>query len=292
MAWQQLSIAVNSHQRELAENLLWDHGAASVTYTDAADKAILEPAPGETPLWEDSFLTGLYPEDLSLTALQSKLCDIFGEELKLRLETLADQDWERAWLIDFKPKRFGKRLWVYPKDSDVDKQDGDIILSMDPGLAFGTGGHQTTTLCLEWLEQNDLLGKTLLDYGCGSGILAIAGLLLGAQSAYAVDIDPQALTASADNAEHNGVLGKLQICSAQDWQKDDNIDLLLANILAEPLLSLAETFAATQTMGGQLALSGILNAQIEQISAAYRPYYELSEPTLLDEWVLLSGRRR
>jgi ribosomal protein L11 methyltransferase len=215
--------------------------------------------------------------------------------------TLADRVWEREWLKDFRPMRFGQRLWICPggqqPPADLDLSphpssgSAPCIIHLDPGLAFGTGTHPTTALCLEWLDAVSLQGMRIIDYGCGSGILAIAALKLGAAEALAVDIDPQALTATIDNAQRNEVLDRLTVQSVNDMQ-NASCDVLLANILAEPLEKLAPTLAAMVDRQGHLVLSGLLRVQAERVAAHYAPWFDMAAPAVHDEWVRLEGVRR
>ena len=221
------------------EDVFLRHGAYSVTLTDAGDKPVLEPAPGETPLWTETRVTGLFAVDADLDALVDDLLASFELDAlpAHAIETLEDREWEREWLKDFGPMRFGRRLWVLPGDAEADGDDA-VSVRLDPGLAFGTGTHPTTAMCLEWLDGIDLQDRTLLDYGCGSGLLAIAALKLGARSAVGMDIDPQALIATQQNAERNGVAANLTVLGS-DPEIEGRYDVVVANILAGPLETLA-----------------------------------------------------
>ena len=205
MNWQQFVMDLDGLDADAVEMVLERHGAQSVTLTDAGDRPVLEPAPGETPLWSQSRITGLFAADADIDALIGDIETTFQIDRcpEHRVETIADRAWEREWLKDFGPMQFGRRLWVLPGDAAA--PDDAVTVRLDPGLAFGTGTHPTTALCLEWLDRLKLEGRTVLDYGCGSGILAIAALKLGAASAVAMDIDPQAVLATKDNATNNGV---------------------------------------------------------------------------------------
>ena len=280
---------------DAVEVLFERHGAYSVTLTDAGDKPVLEPAPGETPLWADSRITGLFDADADLAALLDDISDTLGvDDLPPHaVEELEDRPWEREWLRDFGPMSFGRRLWVLPGDSVA--PEGAVSVRLDPGLAFGTGTHPTTALCLEWLDDLDLDGRTVLDYGCGSGLLAIAALKLGARSALAMDIDPQAVTATRSNAVANGVDDRLEVVGS-DEAIDGRYDVVVANILAGPLVELAESIATRLSSAGDLALSGILSEQVDEVAAAYRPWVDMAEPELRESggqrWARLSGKRR
>lgn len=301
-AWLQLSAAALPGQASEAEAALLDVGAVSVTLGDAADHPLLEPAPGETPLWPMLMITGLFPGDSDplelLAALQARV-----PWAEWRLAPLAERIWEREWLRDFRTMRFGHRLAVVPPGEDPPPDS--VVLRLDPGLAFGTGNHATTALCLEWLDglaardggrmRGPLCEVLVVDYGCGSGILAIAALLLGARAAIAVDIDPQALLATRDNASRNGVAGKLVACAPGDLAEaldGRKADVLVANILAGPLASLLPRFAAALRTGGMVALSGILAGEEDVLMTAAEPWFALDEPAIRDGWVRLSGQRK
>lgn len=296
MAWRQFVMSLGALDSEVVEEVFERFGASSVTLTDAGDNPVLEPGPGETPLWADTIITGMFASDIDL----QPLCDALVTELKLtelpanRTEDLEDRAWEREWLKDFGPMQFGRRLWVCPKGSEP-FEDGAVVIKLDPGLAFGTGTHATTALCLEWLDGLSLDGKTLLDYGCGSGILAIAGLKLGCSSATGMDIDPQAVTATHQNAVDNDVARNLQIFGAPDTIKSE-FDVVVANILAGPLAQFAESITLTLRRRGMLALSGVLCEQADDVMAAYEPWIEFDEPVFKEQdgqiWSRLTGKRR
>lgn len=277
------------------EAVLVRHGARAVTLTDAGDRAILEPAPGTTPLWKDTRITGLFDADLDVEALKRDLkLSLSIDRLPAhRLVPLYDRAWEREWLKDFQPMRFGERLWICPGGMSVDAADA-VIVKLDPGLAFGTGSHATTALCLEWLDGLELTGKTLLDYGCGSGILAIAALKLGASRVLGTDIDPQAIAASERNAIRNRVAARLDLQTASAGV-DEQYDFVVANILARPLVELAPTIAAAVRANGKLALSGVLAEQVEPVTAAYAQWFEFDEPALKPQdgqtWARLTGKK-
>ena len=271
MNWLQCFIRVSRTQLSTYEDALLALGASSVTYCDAADQPLFEPGPGEIALWEDVELVGLFTEDFSADDLREQLTKLFDDKLPpLRFEPLADQVWERAWMEHFQPMRFGKRLWIYPSGFDI-PDDDCVALRLDPGLAFGTGTHPTTALCLEWLDAQKLQEKTIIDYGCGSGILAIAALLVGAASATGYDNDPQALTATHDNATNNHCAEKLQVklVATEGETITRKADVVLANILAGPLRELAPRTAPLVVEDGHLVLSGILAEQRWKVIAAY-----------------------
>ena len=280
---------------DAVEEIFTRHGACSITLTDAGDEPVLEPAPGETPLWPEMRISGLFGPDADLDELRTDLLRSLAMDTLPPHETsdLEDRDWEREWLKDFGPMKFASRLWICPGDSKVDEHDA-VVVRLDPGLAFGTGTHPTTALCLEWLDGLDLKGSSVLDYGCGSGVLAIAALLLGGNRVVAMDIDPQAVTASRDNAARNHVAEQLTVVAGAD-DVSGTFDVVVANILAGPLIDLAEPIAAHVKGGCMLALSGILSEQIDDVLSAYRPWIEFDEPVCREQsgqtWARLTGRR-
>lgn len=291
MAWLQLHLATTEAHADAFQSALEDMGACAVTLTDGADQPVFEPPPGARPLWQNTVVSALFDADrdpaLILAALQQQ-----GLEAQAHHhETLDDQVWERAWMDDFAPMRFGERLWIVPSWSALPDPQA-VNLKLDPGLAFGTGTHETTALCLEWLDQADLTGKAVLDFGCGSGVLAIAALLLGAGNATGTDIDPQALTASEDNARNNGVADALRLYLPENLPADYRCDVLVANILAGPLVELAGQLASYCRPGGSLALSGILAEQAESVRNAYAPWFDLNPTTQQGDWVRIDGVRR
>ncbi|MBD3643164.1 MAG: 50S ribosomal protein L11 methyltransferase [Alcanivorax sp.] len=291
MAWLQLHLATTEAHADAFQSALEDMGACAVTLTDGADQPVFEPPPGARPLWQNTVVSALFDADrdpaLILAALQQQ-----GLEAQAHHhETLDDQVWERAWMDDFAPMRFGERLWIVPSWSESPDPEA-VNLKLDPGLAFGTGTHETTALCLEWLDRADLKSKAVLDFGCGSGVLAIAALLLGAGNATGTDIDPQALTASEDNARNNGVADGLSLYLPENLPADYRCDVLVANILAGPLIDLAGQLAGYCRPGGSLALSGILAEQAESVRAAYTPWFDLNPTTQQGDWVRIDGVRR
>ena len=311
MPFLQLSLDVGTHDPEPYEDALFELGALSVTLLDAADDPVLEPAPGAMPLWPTIVVRAVFAADADADQLRAALGSVHGLDplliaLTARFESLADRVWEREWLKDFKPMRFGRRLWVCPggqrPDAEAIGPDADVVLlELDPGLAFGTGTHATTALCLEWLDSgaatgNDgggpwLAGADVIDYGCGSGILAIAALRLGARRAVAMDIDPQALRATRENAERNGVPDRIRVTADREAGQAE-VDVLLANILAGPLVELAPLLAARTRVGGRIALSGLLVEQADAVTAAYRPWFDVGLTRERDGWGLLTGCRR
>jgi len=295
MNWRQFIMDLETLSPDTVEDIFARHGACSITLTDAGEKPVLEPAPGETPLWPDVRITGLFTAKANFDELRTDLITTLGLEAMPKHETsiLQDRDWEREWLKDFGPMKFASRLWICPADTVIDDEDA-VIVRLDPGLAFGTGTHATTALCLEWLDGLDLEGASILDYGCGSGVLAIAALLLGCDRALAMDIDKQAVRATVDNALRNDVRDRIAVSNHPDGV-DGEFDVVVANILAGPLIELAESIAAHVKGGCLLALSGILSEQVEEVLNAYRPWIEFEEPEFRKQggqiWARLNGRR-
>jgi len=291
MTWLQLSVEVPGEMVEATTGTFVDAGALSVTYQDAADEPILEPALGEHPVWSATRVVALFPHGCDAARITQRLCEALHDaEIELQIESLEDRDWTSAWRDSFHAMRFGKRLWVAPTGESTSGVDA-VTVHMDPGLAFGTGTHATTALCLEWLDAHPPLDREVIDYGCGSGILAIAAGKLGASQVRAVDIDPQALQATRDNAVRNGIGEDLEVLfpDALDAQP---ADLVIANILANPLIELAETLARHVSLQGHIVLTGILAGQAGDVIAAYRPWFEFREPVKREGWVLLEGVKR
>ncbi len=277
---------------EAVEEALLQSGAQSITFVDRGDEAVLEPGVGEMRLWRDTLVRALFDAGSDAAGNLGRLAASLGPQITrdARVRGVEDQAWERAWLADWKPMRFGPRLWVCPWDAPAPPDSGAVVVRLDPGLAFGTGTHPTTALCLEALAGLDLAGKSLLDYGCGSGILCIAALKLGADRAPAVDIDPQALMATADNAARNGVADRLR--TAATTVAPPPSDCVVANILAGTLVDLAPLLAAACRRGGTLLLSGILSTQADVVAAAYAPLFAMVRTTQRDDWCCLLARRR
>lgn len=294
MNWLQIAINTSKQHVEQAEDCLLSAGAQTVTLTDAEDQPILEPGVDETPIWNEVVVTGLFddPEREQDILIQLRHCldDILYRSAS---EILPDQNWTRAWMDHYHEMRFGDRLRVCPLH--LEPSDGDAInLRLDPGLAFGTGTHPTTSLCLQWLDVNITQQQTLLDYGCGSGILAIAACMLGVEHADAVDIDPQALLATHDNAANNGVSGQITTWLPEDYKEDHAdscYDIVVANILSGPLAELAPTLAAHCRIGGDIVLSGILKEQAEAVREVYADFFDMDATCVEEDWALLHGVR-
>ncbi|MEX9944721.1 50S ribosomal protein L11 methyltransferase [Providencia rettgeri] len=290
MPW--IQIRLNSTAKD-AENLgdeLIETGAVSVTFQDSHDTPVFEPLPGETRLWGDTDVIGLYDAetDMKLVVAQLENSPLLGTGFIHKIEQLEDKDWEREWMDNFHPMRFGERLWICPSWRDVPDPTA-VNVMLDPGLAFGTGTHPTTSLCLQWLDGLDLEGKTVIDFGCGSGILAIAALKLGAAHAIGIDIDPQAITASRDNAKRNGVSERLSLYLPKDQPNDLQADVVVANILAGPLRELAPMISVLPRPGGLLGLSGVLASQAESVADAYRSTFEIDPVAEKEEWCRITG---
>jgi ribosomal protein L11 methyltransferase len=294
MGWLQFVMELDSLDATAVENALLNLGACSVTLSDAGADPVLEPGPGETPLWPRTCITGLFESDTNAETLAGRVRAELGVDAlpSWCIEILPDRAWEREWLKDFQPMRFGDRLWICPTGHSVDADDA-VVVDLDPGLAFGTGTHATTALCLEWLDGIDLEGRSVLDYGCGSGILAIAALKLGAKSATGMDIDPLAALATRDNASANGV--HVKVCDGPD-DIEGRFDVVLANILAAPLIEFADSITARLASRGMLALSGVLCEQADEVMAAYDTWIEFDAPEFREQddqtWSRLTGRRK
>jgi ribosomal protein L11 methyltransferase len=292
MPWLQVRLAITPEQAETYEDALLEVGAVSVTFMDAEDQPIFEPDLGTTPLWSHTHLLALFEADTDETALLAHLQLLCGGALpEHQVERIEDQDWERSWMDNFQPMRFGRRLWIVPSWHAAPEPQA-VNLLLDPGLAFGTGTHPTTALCLEWLDGQQLEGCSVIDFGCGSGILAIAALLLGAPQAVGTDIDPQALEASRDNASRNGIdPARFPVYLPADMPQQQ-ADVVVANILAGPLVALAAQITSLVRGGGRLALSGILAEQAEEVRAAYAEAFDLDPTAVKDGWVRISGVKR
>jgi ribosomal protein L11 methyltransferase len=290
MPWLQISCAVDRDAAGIVEEALEDAGALSVTLADAGDEPVLEPGPGETPLWSRVRITALFDEQTDPLPVAALLTGLPGGPTAgdVGITLLEDRVWEREWLTRFRPMRFGRRLWVCPGGQTPPDPDA-VCVRLDPGLAFGTGTHPTTRMCLQWMDGADLAGREVVDYGCGSGILAIAAALLGARRVVAIDNDAQALTATRDNAALNGVAARVE--ARAPTSAPPAADVLLANILAGPLVELAPLFGSAVRRGGSVVLSGILADQGSAVEAAYAPWFDLAPPTAEDGWLCYGGRR-
>ena len=298
MPFLELALTLRAEQQPRVEEALDDLGALSITLRDADaetpdEQAIFEPGVGELPLWPTITLDALFEAGTDRRGLVEALGELLPwlEPDQLAFREVADEDWERAWMDQFKPMAFGRRLWIYPWNIDPPADPDLVVVRLDPGLAFGSGTHPTTALCLEWLDGLALSGKRVVDYGCGSGILAIAALKLGATDAVGVDNDPQALIASHDNADRNGVADRLRVF-LPGKEPAEPADVFVANILAGPLGELAPTFAAACRQGAPFAISGILVGQQDELLARYGEWFDQLRVDTRDDWARISGRRR
>jgi ribosomal protein L11 methyltransferase len=290
-AWQQISAVVSASVGEQLGAAMQTSGALAVTLIDAADEPIYEPPLGTTPLWAATCVQGLYSAEVDFESLTGELTATLGlETVVWRVNTIADQPWERVWMDRFAPLPFGDRLWICPTHHDIPEQ-AQVVVRLDPGLAFGTGTHPTTSMCLNVLDATNVSNLDVIDYGCGSGILAIAALKLGANSAVGIDIDEQALTATRDNAARNGVESRLRTFGPDQFNPSA-VDVVLANILAGPLVKLAPTLGGITKPGGLLVLSGVLATQLESIVSAYKLEFDLAPPKQVEDWICISGRKR
>ena len=291
MPWLQLRIDTSAELAEQVGGMMSANGAQAVTFVDAKDTPMYEPKPGEVMLWPDTQVVGLFDATDDMPAIIKRLekARVLGKDFKYRLEPLEDKDWEREWMDNFHPMQFGERLWICPSWRDVPDPNA-VNVMLDPGLAFGTGTHPTTALCLRWLDGIDMTDKTVVDFGCGSGILALAALKLGAKRVIGIDIDPQALQATKENARRNGVEDRLDVYLPED-QPELEADVVMANILSGPLLELQSVITNYCKSGGLLVLSGILAEQVTRIEEAYTNDITL-EPSAIDgEWARVSGKK-
>ena len=297
MKWLQIHITVDQAQVDFTETLLGSLGAVSVTLDDAENQDLLEPLPGETPLWNKVIVTGIYAEeegeeidvDALLTFITAQM-----PEAPLRHEFIEDQAWERTWMDAYEPIQISEKYWIVPEWMTPPEADA-VNIKLDPGLAFGTGNHASTFLCLQWLGQTDVKDKIVIDYGCGSGILGVAALLLGAKKVYATDIDPQAVLATQQNAELNGVLDKLYVGLPEEFNaelQNEKADVFVANILAGPLMMLAEEFSTLIKSEGEFALAGVIEEQVADVSNIYSKFFDILKVEKRDEyWCRISGKR-
>ncbi len=294
MPWIQIKLnATNANAEQIGDMLMEETGALSVTFLDAHDTPVFEPLPGETRLWGDTDILALYDAEADTQWIieQIKASQMLSADFAYKVEQLEDKDWEREWMDNFHPMQFGERLWVCPSWREIPDPSA-VNVMLDPGLAFGTGTHPTTALCLEWLAGLDLQGKTVIDFGCGSGILAIAAIKLGAERVVGIDIDPQALQASRDNAERNDVADHLQLYLPQDQPQDISADVVVANILAGPLRELSPVIKSLVKPGGLLAMSGVLDTQAADVATYYSDEFNMDPIAEQSEWCRISGRKQ
>ena len=292
MPWQQLVIESSRDQAILICDLMTILGAQSVSLQDTQDELLFDLLDGEQPLWPQTTVSSLWPDNTELEVVIDILAVAMAPlPLPLwRVETLIDQQWERVWLDRYQPINIDDQLWICPVGKQSPGQHLPTVY-LDPGLAFGTGTHATTQLCLQWLTQQNLTDRRIIDYGCGSGILAIAALKLGASKAIGVDIDARAITVSHENAKTNAVAGHFNACLPANLDPDLQADFVIANILAQPLMALAPVLEKMVARGDQLALSGLLESQIDQVRDCYRGAFDL-EPGIKDGWAILAGQRK
>ena len=291
--WQQLKIQLHSEDTSSFEQILFDSDAISISYLDAEDQPVFQEEPGSTPLWDNTFLLCLFNTKTDLGSLLNKLrCNTKVLNNKsLNIELIEDQDWERSWMKDFEPIQFGEKLWICPSWLSPPEPNA-VNIKLDPGLAFGTGNHATTSLCLRWLDQADVRGSEVIDYGCGSGVLSIASALLGAVKVHSVDNDPQAISATIDNSRRNKVPGDVLTTYLPEAVPPVHADILIANILERPLIDLSEKFAELVKKGGYITLSGLLEEQIPSLLSCYDRWFDMEAPQVEQGWVLLCGTRK
>lgn len=293
MPWIQLRVTTTEEKAEQVSDMLMGWGAQAVSFLDAHDTPIYEPMPGEVIYWTNTVVVGLFDAEHPMDKVvnQLKQVSFFKGEPNFKLEQLEDKDWEREWMDNFHPIKFGQRLWVCPSWRDIPDPTA-VNVMLDPGLAFGTGTHPTTALCMQWLDATVKPEQTVVDFGCGSGILGIAALKLGAKRVVGVDIDPQAIEASTANAKRNNVEGQIELYLPQAQPKDFQADVVVANILAGPLAELKDIISAYVKPGGLLALSGILESQAQSVMDAYSDEFSFDPIAVQDEWVRLSARKQ
>ncbi len=293
MAWWQLSIQCKATELNQIEDILFELGALSINLADARDEPIYEPLPGHTPVWQESIVTGLFDSSCNPETLYHQLIERLPENLasSVRQNQLEDQDWVQAYRDHYFPVQCADKLWVVPSWHEAPDPNA-VNICLDPGLAFGTGGHPTTSLCLSWLANNDIKNMLVIDYGCGSGILAIAACKLGARSVTGVDIDPQALEASRQNAERNNIPVEQFPLYLPARLESPKADLLIANILSGPLVQLSNKLANLVKAGGKILLSGILCHQADEIQLAYQPFFELDPVCVKEDWIRVTGIRK
>ncbi|MBR9727514.1 50S ribosomal protein L11 methyltransferase [Shewanella intestini] len=293
MPWIQLRIVTDGPHADALSDQLMEEGSVSITFEDEKDTPIYEPKLGETPLWNSTIVIALFEaeHDLAPVVERLKLLPYLGESINYKIEQVEDKDWVREWMDSFHPIQFGERLWICPSWRDIPNPEAVNVI-LDPGLAFGTGTHPTTALCLEWLDSLDLSDKEVIDFGCGSGILAIAAIKLGAKKVTGVDIDYQAIDASKANAERNGVADQLALYLPENQPQHLQADILVANILAGPLKELAPLIAEKVKTGGQLALSGLLHEQAQEVAEFYSQWFEMEPVSHKEDWSRLNGVRK
>ena len=292
MPWIQLRVSTTEEKAEQVSDMLMGWGAQAVSFLDAHDTPIYEPMPGEVIYWTNTVVVGLFDAEHPMDKVVKQLQQVsfFKDGVDYKLEQLEDKDWEREWMDNFHPIKFGRRLWVCPSWRDIPDPTA-VNVMLDPGLAFGTGTHPTTALCMQWLDATIEPQQTVVDFGCGSGILGIAALKLGAKRVVGVDIDPQAIEASQANAKRNNVEGQIELYLPKDQPANFQADVVVANILAGPLADLKAVISSYVKPGGKLALSGILHSQAQGVIDAYSDEFSFDPVAEQDEWVRLSARK-
>ena len=292
MIWKQISFEVKKSETDLVSEVLMGLGSVSITYSDALDDAIYEPPVGQTPLWDNVKVNALFSSEVNQKSIETSISDICNIVV-IDTVTLKDRVWEEECQKDFPSMRFGKRLWVCPSwDTESILSNDSIVIHMDPGLAFGTGTHQTTSLCLEYLDSNPPKNLRVIDFGCGTGILAIAAAKFGAKSVIAIDNDPQAVLSSKENVAKNKCENTITIIHSIDQESDNKCDLLIANILANPLVELEPLFSDLVHTNGMLLLSGILKEQVDRVVKCYSINFSNIEVANKGEWFRISGKRK
>ena len=291
MDWLQISFQIEKSQADLISEVLTGMESLSITYSDTLDDAIYEPPVGQTPLWDNITVNALFSTDVNQEDIKASIFEICNVNA-LTSFILKDRVWEDECKKDFHSMKFGENLWVCPSwESQAELPSDAIIINMDPGLAFGTGSHQTTSLCLEYLDANPPKNIDVIDFGCGTGILAIAAAKLGASRVLAIDNDPQAVISSKDNVINNQCESIIKTIHSEDEIDFEGCDLLIANILTNPLIKLAPTFAALVNPDGELLLSGILKKQVDRVVSCYSEYFTNLEVSNIDEWYRVTGTR-
>ena len=292
MSWKQISFEVKKSETDLVSEVLMGLGSVSITYSDALDDAIYEPPVGQTPLWDNVKVNALFSSEVNQKSIETSISDICNIVV-IDTVTLKDRVWEEECQKDFPSMRFGKRLWVCPSwDTESILSNDSIVIHMDPGLAFGTGTHQTTSLCLEYLDSNPPKNLHVIDFGCGTGILAIAAAKFGAKSVIAIDNDPQAVLSSKENVAKNKCENTITTIHSINQGSDRKCDLLIANILANPLVELEPLFSDLVHTNGMLLLSGILKEQVDRVVKCYSINFSNIEVANKGEWFRISGKRK
>jgi ribosomal protein L11 methyltransferase len=291
MTFYEIEFPLADLSSETVESALLEIGASSITFVDRGDEPVLEPKPGEIRLWSDTLIRALFQDTCDAVRTLDRLAAALGPHITetARVRRVENQDWERVWLTDWKSMRFGRRLWVCPTSAELPDDPDAVVVRLDPGLAFGTGTHPTTALCLQILDSLPIMGRSVIDYGCGSGILGIAALKLGAAHVWAVDLDPQALLATRDNAMRNGVSSSIDVQGVEGSLRPAYC--VMANILAGPLIELAPTLTEACEPGGYLVLSGLLKTQAYAVKAAYGAAFDRVQVVERDDWCCIYARR-